>query len=341
LSATHRKAKLLDDDDQEDFVVTDRKPAAASSIIQPTIAWHRPSLLTGLPVPPVANSKEKPAQTARMASVSPANYQNELFVPSSPAPMSDIEQALDMTSQSSTTTETIPFFVPQALAPVATPAPVAAVVPAPVPIGAHIPATVPAPILATAEMVKSLNLPMFLVGYKIDALEQLASQPSLLSTFVDVNGMYDQHRLTTFVQTMSGDATPQHQQANSSVYGTPSVGTYGAGVGSNVYGTTSFDGGSYGQSSYGGSRSTNRGSSSGLESNLHLSGYGPTTTQAEILALFSPYVQVSEVVMKANFSFVNTRYVVVQDTTLVILLFLGWICNLICQTTNSFLLQRP
>eukprot|EP00536_Pseudo-nitzschia_multiseries_P001645 jgi/Psemu1/300895/fgenesh1_kg.21_\ len=50
-----------------------------------------------------------------------------------------------------------------------------------------------------------------------------------------------------------------------------------------------------------------RGAQNSSEGNLHLSGYGPGTTQAEIIALFSPYVQVSEVVMKATFCFVNTN----------------------------------
>mmetsp|Transcript_27438 Transcript_27438/g.65869 ORF Transcript_27438/g.65869 Transcript_27438/m.65869 type:complete len:746 (+) Transcript_27438:1751-3988(+) len=313
LLAKVKKAKLLDDDDEEDFIV-DRKPAAAPSIvIQPTTVWHRPSLLQGLPPPADLNSKEKLAQDTRMTTVTPALYQNEFAVPSSPNPMSDIEQALDMTSQSSTTTEMIPFIVPQAPTPAAAPAPVPTALPIPVPVTAPIPAKAPAPsLVATAEIVQSLNLPMFLVGYNVDALEQLASQPSLLSTFVDVNGMYDQHRLTTFVQTMSGGTAPPQQQATNSGYGASSAGTYDTAAGGSAYGSTSVSGGTYGQTStYGNSysrnapRSTNQ--SSGPEGNLHLSGYGPTTTQAEILALFSPYVQVSEVVMKANFAFVNTR----------------------------------
>ena len=315
----HRKAKLLDDDDEDDFVV-DRKPAVVPSIvIQPTTAWHCPSLLQGLPPPADLNSKEKTAQDARMTTVTPAYYQNEFAVPSAPAPMSDIEQALDMTSQSSTTTEMIPFFVPQAPAPVPAPAPAPTTLPTPVPVNAPIPAKAPAPsMVATAEIVQSLNLPMFLVGYNVDALEQLASQPSLLSTFVDVNGMYDQHRLTTFVQTMSGGAAPSQQQATNSGYGATSAGTYGSAAGGSAYGSTSVSGGTYGQTStYGSgySRNTARSSnqSSGPEGNLHLSGYGPTTTQAEILALFSPYVQVSEVVMKANFAFVNTQYVIMNS----------------------------
>jgi hypothetical protein len=317
LFAILRKAKLLDDDDDEDFVSIDRKPTAPPLAIQPTIAWHRPTLLTGLAAPPTVNSKEKITQTTRMASVPPVTYENEFAVPNSPAPMSDVEQALDMTAQSSTTTAPIPFFVPQALIPALAPGPAVAAVP--VPHTAVIPAKPPTPAVATAEIVQSLGLPMFLVGYKVDALEQLASQPSLLSTFVGVNGMYDQSRLTTFVQAMSGDAIPAQdslqQQTTNSGYG--SAGTYGKASESNAYGSTSSTGGSYGQAStYGSSysssstRSNDRGS--GPEANLHLSGYGPSTTQAEILSLFSPYVTVSEVVMKANFSFVNTRYVIAR-----------------------------
>jgi len=37
-----------------------------------------------------------------------------------------------------------------------------------------------------------------------------------------------------------------------------------------------------------------------------MAGYGPTATQTEIVALFSPYVRVKEVVMKNGFCFVNT-----------------------------------
>jgi len=49
-----------------------------------------------------------------------------------------------------------------------------------------------------------------------------------------------------------------------------------------------------------------RGDQNNTDCNLHLSGYGPTTTQADIITLFAPYVQVDEVVMKGTFSFVNT-----------------------------------
>merc|ERR1712157_155573 len=42
------------------------------------------------------------------------------------------------------------------------------------------------------------------------------------------------------------------------------------------------------------------------EANLHLSGYGPSTTEADIRALFTPHVPVLEVVMKNGFAFLNT-----------------------------------
>ena len=44
-----------------------------------------------------------------------------------------------------------------------------------------------------------------------------------------------------------------------------------------------------------------RGDQNNGEGNLHLSGYGPSTTQADIITLFGPYVQVDEVVMKGTF----------------------------------------
>ena len=83
-------------------------------------AWKPPSLL---PIradapPPQVQSAEAATQNARMAGIARAQYVSEYNVPSSPAPMSDVEQALDMTNQSSTITQTIPFFVPQVPEPV-------------------------------------------------------------------------------------------------------------------------------------------------------------------------------------------------------------------------------
>ena len=302
-----RKSKLTDDDD--DDVGMGVEPPAMSTI-RPAIAWHVPSLLPENPdaPPPQVNSKERVVQTTRMASVTAARYSSEYSVPGNPTPLSDVEQALDMTSQASTVTQMIPFFVPQApvQAPVAAAAPLAGSA-----LGATSYASTPAqvaPGIATAEIVQSLGLPMFLVGQSTQALQTLASTPSLLNTYVDSNGMYDQARLINLVQTLSqgsgsGASAPGYHQgvgASTGTYGQPSgsAGMYGASAGQGAYG-----------SSYGASGMSNggyRGTQNTAEANLHLSGYGPSTTQAEIIALFSPYVHVTEVVMKGTFCFVNT-----------------------------------
>jgi hypothetical protein len=136
--------------------------------------------------------------------------------------------------------------------------------------------------------------------------------------------MYDQVRLMSLVQTLSHNSPTNGQQSQGS-----STGYQQTSMGQNVgaYGQSQGNGGMYeassGMNKYGGQGaygSTNnnwqgngmktggyRGTQNGADGNLHLSGYGPGTTQSEIIALFSPYVQVSEVVMKATFSFVNTN----------------------------------
>jgi RNA recognition motif-containing protein len=43
-----------------------------------------------------------------------------------------------------------------------------------------------------------------------------------------------------------------------------------------------------------------------IEYNLHVSGFGPSTTEADIIAYFSPYVRINEVIMKGTVAFVNT-----------------------------------
>jgi RNA recognition motif-containing protein len=162
---------------------------------------------------------------------------------------------------------------------------------------------------ATAEVVQSLGLPMFLVGHDVQALQTLAATPSLLSTFVDSNGMYDQVRLTSLVQTLSqgstASAAPPAPVATTSYptsgFGSSPVATYGGGAADGIYGPASGTVG-YG----GGANTTGYRGTQNSDGNLHLSGYGPSTTQAEIIALFSPYVQVNEVVIKQNFCFVNT-----------------------------------
>lgn len=335
-----RKSKLLDDDDMGmDMPVT--------KTVQTTTAWRAPSRLpdrSDAP-PPQVNSKEVVTQTSRMATATAARYASDFNVPANPTPLSDVEQALDMTSQSSTVVQTLPFFVPQQA-----PAPAPAIPPAPAPsasyslpgvssaqaggLGVSIPPAQPRPdaTVATAEVVQSLGLPMFLVGQNVQALQTLAGTPSLLSTFVDSNGMYDQARLTSLVQTLTQNIAPAQQQpvgqmGNVGVYQQKAPSSYGAGgqqqplssVGaagssgiygpaSNNYGSGSTSQGQYGGGGWQGSsiKSGYRGDQNNGEGNLHLSGYGPATTQADIITLFGPYVKVDEVVMKGTFCFVNT-----------------------------------
>jgi len=317
LIAKAKKAKLLDDDDDELG-----REAKLTVTVQPTITWHAPlSLPERKDAPPSQNnSKEKVAQTTRMASVVQAAYLSDLNVPMNPAPLSDVEQALDMTSQSSIVSQVIPFFVPQ-------------IPPAPEPTPQTISASTPAyPSLqvqpgsgmASAETVQALGLPSFLTGQNLQALQTLASTPKLLGSFVDSNGMYDQVRLMNLVQTLSQNSSTsvQRNQGNAGFQHTPidqntqMSGTYGQTSGSGgMYGISSNankygDQGAYGNNSWSGigmKTGGYRGAQNSSEGNLHLSGYGPGTTESEIIALFSPYVQVSEVVMKATFSFVNTN----------------------------------
>lgn len=332
-----KKKKLLDDDDDDIFTVG---PA-----MRATTSWKAPGAIPGINKTPI-DSKEAVVQLARMAAAAAARYASESQVPSSPAQLSDVELALDMQSSRSSVPITIPFFVPVETPPPApAPAPVAIPVlpPAPAPshYGAYAPPPMPPPatIGATAEMVQAMGLPLFLVGSNVQALQTIASNPSLLNTFVDANGMYDQQNLMALVQTLGQSMPNQPQQpppapAYGNPYGQPPppvhqgygatpASTYGAagGYGSNnvsAYGpaATVAPPAPYGQpppaasSHYGpGGGAAGAGSYRGdqnSEANLHMAGYGPTTTQAEIIAVFSPYVRVKEVVMKNGFCFVNT-----------------------------------
>jgi RNA recognition motif-containing protein len=295
-----RKSKLLDDDDDELDVPISMKAS---------VAWRIPAMLVArtdvTKTEPV--SDEVAVQDQRMKVVTPVRYFSEVDVPSSPAPLSDVEQALDMTSQASAVVASIPFFVPQApAAPAAAPAAqyaAATELPSNA-LGSSLSAALDS--VATPEFVQALGLPMFLVGHNVQALQTLASSPSLLSTLVDSNGMYDEPRLMSLVHTLSASqGGVQHQQAPPSTYGgnKPSyqsqpAGIYGPG------GTSSYGQPSAYSSGPPAQRSGFRGNSA--EGNLHISGYGPATTQSDIIALFSPYVIVDEVVMKGTFAFVNT-----------------------------------
>lgn len=272
--------------------------------------WHTPSLLPERPEvsKPQLLSSEHSTISLRVSTLPRAVYLSEHDVPSSPAPLSDVEQALDMTSQSSAVIQTIPFFVPPAAAPEAVPVGIPVTTnsammpqvdpnpyaPAPLPVGSHGTG-------ATAEFVQRLGLPLFLVGQDVRALQTLASSPSLLSTLVDHNGMYDQARLLTLVQTLSATNPPlPAQQDLTQSYQHASQGAYGPALTTPSYAppTSTFPPPS---SVLNGFRSNNS------DGNLHISGYGPSTTEQDIINLFAPYVIVVEVVMKGSFAFVNTN----------------------------------
>ena len=257
-------------------------------VMQPTTSWRIPALLPEQTDVPAANlmSSEISIQMERMKTITAARFVSEHDVPSSPAPLSDVEQALDMTSQSSAQIATIPFFVPEPPAP----APVAEAAPVYDPMTSFPPTALAHDAGATPEFVQSLGLPLFLVGQNVQALQTLTSTPSLLGSLVDSSGAYDQARLLSPVQNLSSSSS----QAPPAPALPTTNGLYGATASAPSYGQTpSFptSGGGY------------RG---GSEGNLHISGYGPATTQSDIIAMFSPYVQVREVVMKGTFAFVNT-----------------------------------
>lgn len=319
LLAKAKRAKLTDDDDDLTYGT-----ANLASSMKPTTSWHPPRLLperTDVTSTPL-DSKELQIQAERKKKVSQARYRNEYEVPSSPAPMSDVEQALDMTSQASAVVATIPFFVPQAPAPapvVHVPAPVAMM-----PINTY-GAPHPPPLNnmggATVDFVSSLGLPMFLVGSNQQALQTLASTPSLLNTFVDASGMYDQPRLMALVQTLSQSMAPtqhppQSYQSHHNTYGQPPppqgglLTSYAPPPAAREYSGNPYGPSSSVPLSRNGSGATGgnfHSDSHNSEGNLHVSGFGPMTSQTEIIQMFAPYVHVHEVVMKGTFCFVNTR----------------------------------
>lgn len=183
------------------------------------------------------------------------------------------------------------------------------------------PAPPPAPpSFATAEVVQQLGLPPFLVGQNTQALQTIAASPGLLTTFVDMNGNYDQARVLTLVQTLTSSIPgavpppaisvpppppPQQFPTIPPPATNPPTMTYGQPYGGGQ--TQSYQAPPPPQATtmYSAPGSFQN-SSNSTEGNLHLSGYGPMTTQEAIIQLFSPYVKVDEVVPKNGFMFLNT-----------------------------------
>lgn len=302
-----RKSKLVDRNDSLDTMA-----------MMYSSNWQQPKQL---PLdnenPPVqVNSKELNDQLRRILSSLPANFLSEEDVPSNPTPLSEVEQAVDMASQVSAVTQKIPFFAdepepPATLPPAAVPAP--SIVP-PLPTTFAPPPPAIPPSIATAEVVQSMGLPPFLAGQNTQALQTLAASPGLLNAFVDMNGNYDQGRIMNLVQTLTANipgaapvAVPPPQHFNipppppvAQNYGSQSFGQVG--TQSQMYQAPPPQApilsapGPF----------PNTSSASSTEGNLHLSGYGPMTTNEMIIQLFSPYVKVDELVPKNGFMFLNT-----------------------------------
>lgn len=316
-----RKSKLIDKEDHLD------------TMAMMFSSWHKPKLLPpDSDNPPIqVMSKELAVQVSRMASVLPPRYLSEEDVPSNPTPLSEIEQALDMTSQSSAVPARIPFFVPQQEVvpppvtlppPINNPPPIATNFPPPPPPPPQLAA--PPVIHANPDLVRAMGLPVFLSGQNIQALQTLAASPSLLNTFVDANGNYDQPRLMNLVQTLtqnlpsSQQAPPvppprHHQMPNTPSFPTnmPPPPPSFVGMPPSLHNPPPHMQNNYGEIHQNSMHDRNfnkgyRGDQNTNEGNLHISGYGPSTTMQDIINLFSPYVKVDEVVQKSGFSFVNS-----------------------------------
>jgi hypothetical protein len=109
--------------------------------------------------------------------------------------------------------------------------------------------------------------------------------------------MYDQPRLMSLVHTLSSSSAASPPTPFSSIpnnYNAPAPTAYFGQPQSlqHQHQPPQFHG-----SAGGGFRRSDDG-------NLHVSGFGPATTEADIMVAFAPYVQVDEVVMKGNFAFV-------------------------------------
>jgi RNA recognition motif-containing protein len=281
-----RNSKLLDDDEDMNIQVS-------MKVSKP---WAPPLLLPERETvtQPLLNSPEHVLHESRLSSIARIFYASDFDVPLSPDPLSDVEQALDMTSQASAVVSVIPFFAPQLTQPVV--ATLGSYVEATADIAVDQPPNAPTiqDGKASFEYVQSIGLPLYLVGQPIEVLQSLAGNPSLLSTLRDSNGLYDQQKLLTLAQTLSSASSLPNSMASS--YQPQSVNDYGI-----TFNATSYT--EPAPFSSQNSRVVARKSDGG---NLHVSGYGPGITESDIIAAFSPYVRVDEVVLKGMFAFVNT-----------------------------------
>jgi hypothetical protein len=259
--------------------------------------WRPPQLLpeaeTNPPIQVV--SSEVATQTIRMSTTPAVAYLSEHDVPISPNLLNDIEKALELSSRNTATPNVIPFFTPQAVI-----NPVTIAVPNLAPAYPQ-PYNISLSTEATLETVLSLGLPFFLVGFNVTALQTLAANPSLLASFKDANGVYKQPELINLVQTLTQNVPQASQQAMMTMYAPYNpVPTYQPSPAPFSLPPPVVQQPGPGMRGY-------RGDQNLGDANLHLSGYGPTTTNDEIIAMFAPYVHVTEIVNKSGFSFVNTN----------------------------------
>lgn len=290
LLAKVKRAKLMDDDDEDLFPTP--QPLKA------TIQWHVP---TQIQLPPDVSapqlvSSELQVQDERIKTTPKVMYSSPQEVPDSPFPLTDAEQAMDMTSHASASLANIPFFAPQQSA-VTDANAIDFTALSQIP-GLNI--EPPPNSAATLQYVQSLGLPEYLIGQPVKTLKTLAESPNLLNTMVDAQGVYDRNQLMNLVHALNAPTTshvpnPSPYQNPGGVYGgVPQINPapYGMQPIAHQPNVTSMVG-------------TVRNRSSD-EGNLHVIGYGPSTTESDLIAAFSPYVRVDEVVMKSTFSFVNT-----------------------------------
>ncbi|KAL7548327.1 hypothetical protein ACHAWF_011613, partial [Thalassiosira exigua] len=260
--------------------------------------------------PPVqVASNEIAVQMDRTRTISAVRYSSENEVPISPTLLSEVEKALELSSRNASAPQTIPFFTPQA---VPAPAETAAM-----PVAQAFPPQAQPNIApssgATLETVLMLGLPLFLVGSNVQALQTLASNPGLLESFKDAHGQYVQPAIMNLVQSLTQNVVPQASPPNIAPSQPTQMTSY---VPVNTVQSNQTNQNYYQQpssSSYAQPQPVQQPATRGYrgdqnlgDANLHLSGYGPTTTNEEIIAMFAPYVHVTEVVNKNGFSFVNT-----------------------------------
>ena len=299
--------------------------------------WRAPSTLSLEYPAPQVDSAEISTQTSRNLTVQHAAYASLEDIPSNPKQLSDLENTLQLSLvASSAPIGKFPFFVnKENISEQAGPT-------------SSIDLTVnnpdknngqtnyqvqPVVLGATPEQVRSLGLPLFLVGSNLHALQTLVASPGLMGTFVDAQGRIDQVRLINMVKVLSEQSTNQPQMQTH--YQQPTqyqpmamqTGMYMGNQPTAYYGqvppkptmnnfyqngfqqqatvpqSSNFD--PYGSqaSSY---RPKNYRGEHNNDGNLHISGYGYGTSESDIINLFMPYVKVDEVVMKSTFSFANT-----------------------------------